>query len=110
MTEKGNIALGVALIGVAVAAVFLIKRGGGETVTVDLIEGNNEIVFQGSTIPVALAFSGYEDKVASVWWWDEIGEQWYAWAPGAPSDLDYLVQGETYTVIANEDFQWMYPK
>lgn len=108
MTEKGGIALGVAVIGVAAVALVLAKRASPGMVTVDLVAGNNEIVFQGSTRDIAPAFDGYEDCVNAVWWWDDETQTWYSYGPGAPSDLWYLVEGETYVIHANEDCQWAY--
>jgi len=115
MTDKGNIALGVLAIGVGIGAIVLARRGtnggnGGLIITEQLVAGNNEIVFQGSTRDIATAFFGYEAEINSVWWYDWEALTWRSYSPGAPSDLYYLVQGETYVIHANVDCEWTYEK
>jgi hypothetical protein len=102
--------IGASLVGLGVLVFFMTRRA--SVVIVDLVVGNNTIVFEGSTRDIAPAFVGYEDKIIAVWHEVSSGV-WLGYDPSAPdwaNDLKQLVKGGTYIINAAVDFQWRYTK
>jgi hypothetical protein len=81
------------------------------TVTVDLVPGLQDVVFQGETRPIAGAFAGIADKIIAVWYYDEATGTWLGYSPTVPewaNDLTELVKGQTYSINASAACQWAY--
>lgn len=71
---------------------------------IPLKAGQNEVTYLGPTQPIAAALASIAPYVQWVWWWDST--TWRIYQPGAPSDFDTMVTGQTYQVYVTQDCLW----
>lgn len=77
---------------------------------IQLIIGQNEVVYPGATMPVADAVASIATKINSIWYYDKVAGKWLGYSPTAPSwanDLATVTKGETYSVTALANCTWV---
>lgn len=88
----------------AVAAVVTLERGSSQTnpsVTLNLVEGWNNMAYPGATRPVPQALAAIAGRYDAVYYWDAPTARWLGYSPAAPefaNDLQQLSQYEAYWI------------
>lgn len=75
------------------------------SVTLNLVQGWNNVAYPGASLPVAQALSPIAGKYSVVYYWDAATARWLGYNPAAPdyaNDLQQVVQYGAYWINMNE--------